>query len=73
MYVAECQEKDKDYMTFADFATDELTELKGSQSGQIETCLTMDDGAEYLLSLGLERRISQDETLPWWSAHARTT
>lgn len=62
-YVFECHEKGKEYPTFKDFATAELAEFRDSNGDRIETCFALGDDAEYLVSLGLGRRISQEEAL----------
>lgn len=62
-YVFECHEKGEEFPTFVDFARGELADFRDSNGDRIETCFALGDDAEYLVSLGLGRRISQEEAL----------
>ncbi|MEC4273109.1 4Fe-4S binding protein [Adlercreutzia sp. R25] len=61
--VYECQRLGESFPTFADFARGDLTEFQDRNGDRIETCLALGDDAEYLVSLGLARRIDADEAL----------
>lgn len=62
-YVLECHEKGEKFPTFVDFARGDQSEFRDSNGDRIETCFALGDDAEYLVSLGLARRISQEEAL----------
>lgn len=51
------------FPTFTDFLTGEFTDFTDNNGDVIETCLTMGDDAEYLVSLGLARRVDKEEVL----------
>ena len=63
LYVNECHEKGEEFPTLGDFGRGDLTDFRDSNGDRIETCLALGDDAEYLVSLGLGRRISQEEAL----------
>lgn len=62
-YVYECMENGGDFPTFVDFATAEFADYRDNNGDRIETCFALGDDAEYLVSLGLGRRITQEEAL----------
>ena len=62
-YVLECHEKGEPFPTFEDFMRGDQGEFRDSNGDRIETCFAMGDDAEYLVSLGLGRRITQKEAL----------
>lgn len=62
-YVYECLENGEEYPTFVDFATAEFSDYRDNNGDRIETCFALGDDAEYLVSLGLGRRITQEEAL----------
>lgn len=62
-FVFECHEKGEPFPTFKDFATAELADFRDGNGDRIETCFALGDDAEYLVSLGLGRRITQEEAL----------
>ena len=49
------------FPTFKDFCTGEWTDYRDNNGDRIETCIAMGDDAEYLVSLGLGRRIDKEE------------
>ena len=61
VYVNECHEKGEDFPTFVDFCTGDYSDFRDGNGDRIETCLAMGDDAEYLVSLGLGRRITKEE------------
>ena len=61
VYVNECHEKGEGFPTFVDFCSGEYGDYRDNNGDRIETCLAMGDDAEYLVSLGLGRRITKEE------------
>lgn len=62
-YVFQCHENGESFPTFKDFCSGEFSDYRDNNGDRIETCLALGDDAEYLVSLGLGRRITQEEAL----------
>lgn len=60
-FVQHCHETGEKFPTFKDFCSGEYNDFRDGNGDRIETCLAMGDDAEYLVSLGLGRRITKEE------------
>lgn len=63
MLIAECQAKGKEWPSFADFATGQLTEvaLEDGEGPRVETCVCMGDEAAFWIEQGIARPIDREE------------